>query len=622
MLQDDASGLGEKTQADAGREVAGGGVAVALEDLREASPGLYKHLASGGDTEEVRDNLFRHLEIRERSLLSADDTHHPLENANTRQCISALKSVFAPIHEKTTGVSALETLISLAAGGSGGSVSPGFLEEFIHLFRGVDGNSGIYRTDEDGQKKVPEFLKLKEREAALKRSEILDGIASRLKERTARYPSGLEKEVEEKRAGNRKRILDYFGGTEADWADAQWHLDHVIKEARILADLIELTPEQVEAVDIATKNKIPFGVTPYYMSLMDRELDDRADHAVRAQVIPPPDYVAKMAAHGKDRATHFDFMGEHDTSPEDLITRRYPRIAILKPFNTCSQICVYCQRNWEIEECMADDALADPAVVDAAVEWFRGHPGVGEILITGGDPMVCSNEFLEDLLTKLSSIDHVYRIRFGTRTPVVLPMRWTDELANLVGRFHVPGRREICIITHFEHSYEITPEARDAVRRIRKAGMAVYNQEVFTIENSRRFETVKLRLDMRSIGIDPYYTFNMKGKEETDAYLVPIARILQERKEEARLLPGIDRTDEPVFNVPRLGKNHLRALQDHRLVMIRPDGRRVYEFHPWEKNLALVPPYYYTDVSIHEYLKRLKGRGEDPEEYKTIWYYF
>jgi lysine 2,3-aminomutase len=162
----------------------------------------------------------------------------------------------------------------------------------------------------------------------------------------------------------------------------------------------------------------------------------------------------------------------------------------------------------------------------------------------------------------------------------------------------------------------------EAVGKIRRAGMSVYNQQVFTIENSRRFETAKLRLDLKSIGVDPYYTFNMKGKEETSRYMVPIARILQERTEEARLLPGLDRTDHPVFNVPRIGKNHLRAWQDHRLVMIRPDGSRVYEFHPWEKNIAAVPPYYYVDTPIQSYLDELAARGEDIDDYRTIWYYY
>ena len=114
----------------------------------------------------------------------------------------------------------------------------------------------------------------------------------------------------------------------------------------------------------------------------------------------------------------------------------------------------------------------------------------------------------------------------------------------------------------------------------------------------------------------------MKGKSEVEDYAVPIARILQERKEEARLLPGVFRSDEPVFNVPFLGKNHLRAWQDHELIAIQPDGRRVYSFHPWEKNITKVKPFLYTDVPIRGYLEKLKARGDDLEDYKSIWYYY
>ncbi len=266
--------------------------------------------------------------------------------------------------------------------------------------------------------------------------------------------------------------------------------------------------------------------------------------------------------------------------------------------------------------------MASKEKVAEALAWFDQHPGIGDVLITGGDPCIMKDETLRGILSELAEKDHVYRIRIGTRTPVVLPMRWTDNLVALLEEFCEPGRREIAIVTHFEHSYEITPEATQAVRKIRKAGIGVYNQQVFTVENSRRFETAKLRRDLRTIGVDPYYTFNMKGKEETGRYMVPIARILQERKEEARLLPGLDRTDEPVFNVPKLGKNHLRAWQDHRVVMINPDGSRVYEFHPWEKNIRPLPPYNYTDTPIYDYLEELAARGEDIRDYRTIWYYY
>jgi lysine 2,3-aminomutase len=247
---------------------------------------------------------------------------------------------------------------------------------------------------------------------------------------------------------------------------------------------------------------------------------------------------------------------------------------------------------------------------------------IRDVLITGGDPMVLSDARLDHILSQLATIDHVFRIRIGTRIPVVLPFRITDSFISMLAKHVKIGRREICFITHFEHPYEITPEAAQAVTKLRKTGVSVYNQQVYTFETSRRFETVALRRGLRLIGVDPYYTFITKGKEETDYYRVPIARILQERKEEARLFPGLDRTDEPVFNVPRLGKNHLRAWQDHRLVMILPDGRRIYEFHPWEKYITPIPPYNYIDVSIYEYLERLKERGEDVDEYRTIWYYY
>jgi len=178
------------------------------------------------------------------------------------------------------------------------------------------------------------------------------------------------------------------------------------------------------------------------------------------------------------------------------------------------------------------------------------------------------------------------------------------------------------MVTHFEHPYEICRESAEAIQKMRMRGINFYNQQVFTFANSKRFETVSLRIALKMIGVDPYYVFNMKGKKEMQDYAVPVSRILQERKEEARLLPGIYRTDEPVFNVPFLGKNHMRSRQDHELVSILTDGRRVYAFHPWEKNIRGVDSYYYTDVSIKEYLNRLQEIGEDPDEYWSIWYYY
>ncbi len=596
-----------------------------LQRLWDSNPEIYNILKNATQLEKAREDLYDYLERAERKVFAVDNDLHILEKSTVRECIRVFRSIIGPINEFRTEFSALDSLWKLAKNKRNkleSDISVGFILEFINLFRGVTGKSNIYLENVQVKKGIPEFLKMKGKKAASVRMEMLDDLGISVQKYFKKFPSGLEPEVVSWRTENRTKILRYFNASGHDWNDYKWHLKNVIKDARPLLELIELSNEQKEAVNKAVKNKIAFGITPYYLSLIDTRSSIGYDHAVRAQVIPSIEYVEKMIEKKEDRAITFDFMGEHDTSPVELITRRYPTIAIIKPFNTCSQICVYCQRNWEIERVLEPTALASKKTINEALSWFEKHKSIGDVLITGGDPLVMKDSQLERILEGLASKNHIYRIRIGSRTPVVLPMRFTDNLIELISRYHQPPKLEIAMVTHYEHSYEITPESMEAVQKLRKAGISVYNQQVFTVENSRRFETAKLRKDLKSIGVDPYYTFNMKGKEETSKYMVPIARILQERKEEARLLPGLDRTDEPVFNVPKLGKNHLRSGQDRRLVMILPDGSRVYEFHPWEKNITPIPPFNYVDVPIYDYLEELAARGENIRDYRTIWFYY
>ncbi|UCG68122.1 MAG: KamA family radical SAM protein, partial [Thermoplasmata archaeon] len=290
--------------------------------------------------------------------------------------------------------------------------------------------------------------------------------------------------------------------------------------------------------------------------------------------------------------------------------------------DSCPQICVYCQRNWEITEPLMESAEAPKGRLDTALDWFADHGQMMDVLVTGGDPLVMSDDKVEYIIRRLSETPHIKNIRIATRIPVTVPQRVTAELCEIFGNYYEVGKRTICMVTHFSHLYEVTPDTAEAISRIRKQGMHVYNQQVYSFSGSRRFETVALRIAIKQIGVDPYYNFNMKGKSEIEEYAVPVARILQERKEEARLLPGVFGSDEPVFNVPFLGKNHLRAWQDHELISILPDGRRVYSFHPWEKNINKVKPYLYVDVPIKNYLEKLEKRGENPRDYRSIWYYY
>jgi lysine 2,3-aminomutase len=537
----------------------------------------------------------------------------------TRDAILVFRNIISRRSEKLAGYSFLgymNDLIHDSAHSSETPPSPGFFAELDHLIHGISGQADIY------PKNPPAFSKYQGEKAAKLRSVDLSKMARGMEKFSKRYPSGLEDSAKRRRYNNKLRILRHFKVTGFEWSNWRWHMRHIIRDVKTLKKLIKLSDEESEAVKLAQKYKIPFGITPYYLSLMDYESEQGRDDSIRAQVIPSLKYIHKFRESKTHDESSIDFMLERDTSPIEGITRRYPQIVILKPVLTCPQICVYCQRNWEIEDVYSRAAILPKPKLEKAIEWIAQTPEINEVLITGGDPFILSNDRIESLMYKLSQIDHIQRIRIGTRTPVTLPQRITDSLVKDINHFHIPGKREVLIVTHFEHPYEITHNSLEAVQKFRQYGIDVYNQLVYTFYNSRKFEAAFLRNELRLIGVTPYYTFNTKGKEETDEYRVPIPRLLQEQKEEARLTPGTVRTDEIVFNVPRLGKNYLRAIQHHDVISVLPDGRRVYEFHPWEKKMALADTYVYTDVSIYDYLQRLKEIGENIADYKSIWYYY
>ena len=597
--------------------------------LWSEDPQVYDMLRTSSSLEEARRSIFIYLNQLEWSLMNSERRLHPLVDSIAREAIRVFKNIISPRNEKLTGYSALFHLWRLAQEGSSAaaSVDEGFVYEFKHLFKAINGRPDIYPAKyAEGLEQV-DFTRIKGRAAGIARSNYLDELSRRVRRYIERYPSGLEPKVVEKRRENVKRILDVLGGTLDDWRDYRWHFRNVLKGRRgvkVLQELANIDEQDLEAMMKAIEYRIPFGVTPYYLHLFDLDAPWSNDYQVRRQVLPPLHYVKVMMQHREDREYYFDFMGEHDTSPHPLITRRYPMVAILKAANTCPQICVYCQRNWEIVTALDPNGVPTRKAIDKAIDWFAEHPEIRDVLITGGDPMILGDSLLEHIVSRLSELPHIDLIRIGTRILVTVPFRITEELAEMLGSYVEPGKRVLSISTHVESAYEVTPEMAEAAYRLRRNGLMVYNQQVYTFWVSRRFETVALRIALKKAGIDPYYTFYPKGKWETKDYLVPVARILQERKEEARLLPGTFRTEEPVFNVPRLGKNHLRAWQDHELIMIRPDGRRIYLWHPWEKNIQLVDPYMYTDmVSIKMYLDMLQEvYGEDPEDYKSIWYYY
>ena len=591
-----------------------------VEALWKCDPNIYTILKSSDNLQDARNKLFDYLNGIERHLFNIYSDEHfkdinILERNNAKESIRVLKNVIRTENEEITNYSALNSLYRVAKKRpKSDNLSEGFFLEFIFLFKGVNCTSGLYT-----EKDVPLFLRLSGYGAALERTKSLDSYASHMEHFLAGYKTGLDKDLIEERERNKEFIQDFFNAGEKDWEDYGWHLNNLITDVETLQSTVKLSYDELKGLECAKKHGIPFQITPYYLSLFDRGNRGIYDRSIRAQVLPSETYCLNYIQ-AKESSESLDFMEEKSTSPIKGITRRYPQILILKPFDSCPQICVYCQRNWEITDIKY--AVFSKDTMRNAIEWIRENKHITEVLITGGDPLTLNDSDINWLLSKIVDIEHVERIRIGTRIIVTMPQRITDMLVEILSRYNELGARELCVVTHFEHSTEMTPDSLEAIRKIRRAGLSLYNQQVFTYYNSRRYESSLLRKVLKKSGIDPYYTFNTKGKDETIDYRVPVARIEQERKEEARFLPGLVRTDEPVFNVPRLGKSHLRAWQDHEVIMILEDGRRVYRFHPWESKYALVEPYNYIDVSIYDYLKRLNEDNENVDDYSSIWYYF
>jgi len=591
-----------------------------VELLWATVPNVRQILMNARSLTRARSRLFHYLDDLERAYFNVFSRQarrgmHISERHIAKECIRVLKNYIRTENETLCDASLLRTLQALAQMPQRAlrSVSEGFLCECVALFQGALGEAHVLARD-GFTLSLPDT-----RQAARVRSRELDRYAVLAQTAMARFASGLDPARRAAQRRNARHIQHLLGARDRDWQSWRWHLAHGIKDAATLARLVQLEDDERAGLAAAAAHGIPFQITPYYLTLFNRRGRVAWDRAVRAQVIPSVRYCTSVAAN-RSGCLDMDFMCEKTTSPVEAVTRRYPQIVILKPLDACPQICVYCQRNWEIKP--LDAAPTGRRHVQRALQWLRQQPEITEVLLTGGDPLTLTNDYLGWLLGALAAMPHIARIRIGTRTLVTMPQRVDRGLLALLARVHQPGRRVVCLVTHVQSARELTPQVLDAVSAVRRLGISVYNQQVYTYYGSRRFELCHLRILLKQCGIDPYYTFNTKGKEETVDFRVPMARIEQERREEARLLPGLVRLDTPVFNVPRIGKSNLRAWQDHEPIMLLPDGRRVYRFYPWESALRVVDDYLYTDVGIYEYLLRLRADGEQAEDYASIWYFF
>lgn len=533
-----------------------------------------------------------------------------------------------------------------------------------------------------------------------------------------RWPDGLNEQVRAIREANKERIMALLvrkiehrpassgryvfpeGCNEAEklgwvrrwWGEARFHLSMAVKSAAELNRMLDgtLSGETLRIYQQAQEKGIPVFVTPYYLSLLNPTGKGYDDAAIRSYVIYSSRLVETFGGirawerediveEGKPNVAGWLLPGGHN------IHRRYPEVAILIPDTmgrACGGLCASCQRmydfqsrrlNFELEKLKPKENWNTR--LRKLMDYFEHDTQIRDILITGGDALMSRNATLRNILdavckmavrkrqANLSRPDgekyaELQRVRLGTRLPVYLPMRVDDELLDILRDFRQKaaeaGITQLFVQTHFQSPLEVTPESREAIRRILSTGWAVTNQLVYNVAASRRGHTAKLRKVLNSLGVICYYTFTVKGFEENYEVFAPNARSLQESAEEkawGRLAPEAEHdfleildgapnkavavrqfcaahdvpflaTDRSVLNLPGIGKSMSFAL-----VGVDAKGRRILRFdHDRTRRHSPIidrvhEVYIRENKPVYRYLLQLQDMGEDMGEYETLWAY-
>ncbi len=287
-----------------------------------------------------------------------------------------------------------------------------------------------------------------------------------------------------------KKIPLYKDVKPEEWNDWHWQMKNNIKDVETLAKVVPLSDKEKKDIE-AVLTKFRMAITPYYASLIDQ---GNPACPVRLQAIP------RLPETVDDPSDQDDPLHEDSDSPVPGLTHRYPDRVLLLVTHICSMNCRHCTRRRIVGH---EDSHMNMENIEKAIEYIRKTPVVRDVLISGGDPLVLSDDKLEAIISKIRAIPHVEVIRIGTRTPVVMPQRITDGLVNMLKKYH-----PLYVNTHFNHPKEITAESREACRKLADAGISLGNQSVLLRDvNDCPVLMKKLVQKLLTIRVRPYYIY-------------------------------------------------------------------------------------------------------------------
>ena len=277
---------------------------------------------------------------------------------------------------------------------------------------------------------------------------------------------------------------------EERWNDWKWQFRHRITTTERLKSILPLSAKDETEINTCL-GTFCMAITPYYASLIN---PNDPNDPIRMQAVP-----SILETHA-DENDLCDPLGEMADSPVPHVVHRYPDRVLLLVTLQCAMYCRHCTRRRAVGE---EDKPITEAQLQKAIAYIRTHTEIRDVLISGGDPLTMSTEKIEHIIASLRAIDHVEIIRIGTRVPVVMPMRITQELTDMLRKYH-----PIWINTHFNHPNEITPESARACAAIVDAGIPLGNQTVLLRGVNDNAETMKrLLLGLVKMRVRPYYLY-------------------------------------------------------------------------------------------------------------------
>lgn len=304
-------------------------------------------------------------------------------------------------------------------------------------------------------------------------------------------PTGTSQDQKKRILMNKQRIMDLFHASEEDWNDWKWQISNRISSLDLLVNIVKLNDKEVESIK-RVQEKFRWSISPYYASLIDNE--NKLD-PVKLQSIPT---LIELSEEGEP-----DPMAEEYTNPAGVITRRYPDRLTINVTNQCAMYCRHCQRRRNIGSVDNHKCKDD---LKESIQYIRDNPEIRDVLITGGDPFTLSDNTLDWLLGELHAIPTVEYIRIGTRTLVTMPQRITDNLLNILKKYH-----PLYINTQFNHPLEITKESREACEKLANIGIPLGNQAVLLNGiNNNKYVMRLLNQELLKCRVRPYYIFHAK----------------------------------------------------------------------------------------------------------------